>query len=101
MDEFGLPDGVLSSIAGVIASIGSVKRAAIYGSRAKGSYRPNSDIDIMLYGDSITLSDLANIDCRLDDLLLPWQIDLTARCRVSSPTLLDEVDRWGKTFFKR
>lgn len=101
MDDFGLPHGVLSSIAGVIAGVDSVKRAVVYGSRAKGNCRPNSDIDIMLYGDDITLSDLAVIDCRLDDLLLPWQIDLTARCRVTNQALLDEVDRWGKTFLER
>lgn len=55
----------------------------------------------MLYGNGITLNDLAAIDCRLDDLLLPWQIDLTARCRVTNQALLDEVNRWGKTFFER
>lgn len=101
MDKFGLPDNVLPSIANVMAGVGSVKRAVIYGSRAKGYYRPNSDIDIMLEGEGITLSDLAAIDSKIDDLLLPWQIDLAARCRVSSQALLDEVDCWGKVFFER
>lgn len=79
----------------------NVQRALIYGSRAKGNFRSNSDIDIMVEGELLTIGDLSMIDARLDDLLLPWQIDLCARNRVGNKGLLDEVDKWGVVVYQR
>lgn len=100
-NTFGLSDSVLSSIVSVIASVENVNRALIYGSRAKGNYRDNSDIDITLEGKNLTVSDLAILDERLDDLLLPWQIDLSIKARITNEALLDEIERWGKVVFER
>lgn len=100
-NTFGLSDSVLSSIVNAIASVRNVSRAIIYGSRAKGNYRDNSDIDITLEGKDLTITDLAALDERLDDLLLPWQIDLSIRARITNTALLDEIERWGKVVFER
>lgn len=101
MNDFGLPTGDLNAIINVVASVDNVQRAVVYGSRAKGIYRPNSDIDIMLFGDSLTFSDIATVADRLDDLLLPWQIDITARNRVFNSDFIEQVDRYGKVIFNR
>lgn len=101
MNTFGLSDSVLSAITNAIASVGNVSRALIYGSRAKGTYRANSDIDITLEGEALTLTDLATLDERLDDLLLPWQIDLSIKARITNTALLEEIERWGKVVFER
>ena len=100
-NTFGLSASVMSSIVGAIASIENVSRALIYGSRAKGNYRDNSDIDITLEGKNLTVSDLATLDERLDNLLLPWQIDLSIKSRITNVALLDEIERWGKVVFER
>ena len=94
-------DSDLNAIINVVASVDNVQRAVVYGSRAKGNYRPNSDIDIMLFGDSLTFSDIATVADRLDDLLLPWQIDITARNRVFNSDFIEQVDRYGKVIFNR
>lgn len=47
-----------------------IEQAVLYGSRAKGNYRPGSDIDLTLKGD-LSHRDLLNIELALDDLLLP------------------------------
>lgn len=101
MNDFGLPTGDLNAIINVVASVDNVQRAVVYGSRAKGNYRPNSDIDIMLFGDSLTFSDIVTVADRLDDLLLPWQIDITARNRVFNSDFIEQVDRYGKVIFNR
>lgn len=101
MNDFGLPTGDLNAIINVVASVDNVQRAVVYGSRAKGNYRPNSDIDIMLFGDSLTFSDITTVADRLDDLLLPWQIDITARNRVFNSDFIEQVDRYGKVIFNR
>lgn len=101
MNDFGLPTGDLNAIINVVASVDNVQRAVVYGSRAKGNYRPNSDIDIMLFGDSLTFSDIATVADRLDDLLLPWQIDITARNRVFNSDFIEQVDCYDKVIFNR
>ena len=98
---FGLNDSALSSIVSAIASIENVSRAIIYGSRAKGNNRDNSDIDITLEGKNLTITDLAVLDERLDDLLLPWQIDLSIKAHITNTALLAEIERWGKVVFER
>lgn len=59
-NSFGLSAETLAAIVKVVASVGNVQRALIYGSRAKGTFRPNSDVDIMLEGDALTISDLSS-----------------------------------------
>jgi len=44
----------------------AVETVVLYGSRALGRHRPSSDIDLFLQAPGM----------RLDDLLLPWPIDL-------------------------
>ena len=100
-NTFGLSDSALSSIVSAIASVRNVSRALIYGSRAKGNCRDNSDIDITLEGENLTVTDLATLDERLDNLLLPWQIDLSIKARITNAELLAEIERWGKVVFER
>ncbi|MBO6219646.1 MAG: nucleotidyltransferase domain-containing protein, partial [Treponema sp.] len=46
--KFGLSDNSLEIIGSIFEKYPSVSRAVIYGSRAKGNFRPGSDIDITL-----------------------------------------------------
>ena len=59
------------------------------------------DFDVLVEIRKLTIDDLSMIDARLDDLLLPWQIDLCARNRVGNKALLDEVDKWGVVVYQR
>ena len=52
MNEFGLETMEMDKIIMSIASIDGVDKAVIYGSRAKGNYKPFSDVAISLVGKS-------------------------------------------------
>ena len=54
-----------------------VERVLLYGSRATGRFHAGSDIDLAFVGD-IDLTTLLDIDVALDDLLLPYKIDMVA-----------------------
>ena len=75
--EFGLPPATLETIRRILAEVPAVKRAVIYGSRAKGTYRPGSDIDLALFGDGLDLDTLGKIATRLDESPIPYQVDLS------------------------
>jgi predicted nucleotidyltransferase len=49
MREFGLPHTTTHTIRQILAGVPAVETAIIYGSRAKGTHRPGSDIDLTLF----------------------------------------------------
>ena len=78
----GLPAYAVSLIRQVLAQHPVVVSAVLYGSRAMGNYRPGSDIDLCLDAPGLSLAELLAIGTEIDDLLLPWKVDLT-RCATS------------------
>jgi predicted nucleotidyltransferase len=71
------------------------------GSRVKGNYRNGSDLDIALEGCALTFDDLLHIENALDDLMLPWGIDLSLLSHIDNPALLDHIARVGKNLWVR
>jgi len=93
--QFGLPDDVLPRLLAVLSSNRKVKQITLYGSRAKGNSRDGSDIDLCLDGDALSLKDLAELDASIDDLLLPWKVDIAVRQQIDNPDLIAHIERVG------
>jgi len=79
-----------------------VQQAILYGSRAKGNYKEGSDIDLVLIGNE-DLNDrlLARIDMEIDDLLLPYMVDLSILSHITDPDVIDHIRRVGVVFYSR
>jgi predicted nucleotidyltransferase len=99
--RFGLPIEVVSKIGGVLAGHPEVVSAILYGSRAKGNYKPGSDIDLTLVGGRLAHDDLLKIMGELDDLLLPYTIDLSIFHMIDHEGLRDHIQRVGQEFYHR
>lgn len=97
----GLSGSTVERIRGVLAQFSEVDKAVLYGSRAKGTHRPGSDIDLTLCGSRLGQTQLARIDEALDDLLMPYQIDLSIFASLTHPALLDHIRRVGVTLYER
>jgi predicted nucleotidyltransferase len=97
----GLPDAAIAAIRQVLASHPEVESATLYGSRALGRHRPASDIDLTLIGPAISAATLAHIDADLDDLLLPWMIDLSCLASIDHPALLAHIERVGVELYRQ
>lgn len=97
--EFGLTDKTLEKIRSVLANYPKVDRAVIYGSRAKGNYRNGSDIDLTLFGKSLDQKQCADIADALDELLLPYMIDLSIYELLDHEGLKEHINRVGKVFY--
>lgn len=98
---FGLKDATIASINAIFAGHPSVEQVIIYGSRAKGTYRHGSDIDLTVKGEKVTLSELLKIENELDDLLLPYKIDLSLLHKIADPDVVDHIMRVGAVFYER
>ena len=97
---FGLPGAAVTALCGVLAQYPQIDRAIIYGSRAKGNYRPGSDIDLTLDAPTLTLTELLRIETKLDDLLLPCQLDVSLLAKIDNPKLRSHIDRVGKVLWQ-
>lgn len=94
----GLRPEQREGICRVLHRFPQVEEAIIYGSRALGNYRPGSDIDLTLRG-QIKLSVLNQISLALDDLMLPFEIDLSVFDEIENPQLQEHIRRVGKLFY--
>jgi uncharacterized protein len=73
----------------------------VYGSRANGNYRKGSDIDLVLFGDGLTEKVMSRLYWALDDLLLPYKIDLSLFSALKHPALIDHIQRVGIVVYTR
>jgi predicted nucleotidyltransferase len=100
--RFGLKEAVIQKICDVFARYPQVDKAVLYGSRAKGSYKNRSDIDLTLYGGKeLTLNVLYRIMNDIDDLLLPYTIDLSIFHDIGDPDVMAHIQRVGVTFYQK
>ena len=99
--QFGLSGQTIERINSVFARHPEVEKAVLYGSRAKGTYKPGSDIDLTLYGNEISLKQKNRILDELDELDLPYSIDLSVFSQLSHAQLRDHIERVGDVFYAR
>jgi predicted nucleotidyltransferase len=97
--QYGLKNSTIESIMAVFASFPEIGKVVLYGSRAKGNYKPGSDIDLTFYGDRINTLILNKISLALDDLLLPYTFDLSVYSHIDNPDLIDHIQRAGVIFY--
>lgn len=100
--KYGLSQKTVERICLVFSRYQEVEEAILYGSRAKGNHKNGSDIDLTLKGgDRLTLVLLNRIMNDLDDLLLPYQIDLSIFSQISDESVVEHIERVGITLYKR
>lgn len=98
--SWGLSEREIALLRATLAAHPKVQRAVLYGSRAMGNYRTGSDIDLTLEGD-LHLQDINRLLLDIDDLLLPYQVDLSAFQDIDNPGLVDHIRRVGVEFWRR
>lgn len=97
---FGLKPEVVTAIRSVLTKFACVSEAVLYGSRAKGNYRPGSDIDLTLKtSGEVPKSLLLDIEIALDDLDLPYSFDISLLQQIGNENLLEHVERVGVVFY--
>ena len=100
--SFGLKENTIHKIQSVFTDYPEVTKAILYGSRAKGTYQNGSDIDLTLHGnEQLTLKVIYKIMNRLDDLFLPYTIDLSIFNNISDLDLIEHIRRVGVLFYEK
>ena len=97
----GLADGTVAQIREALARFPEVEKAILYGSRAKGNYKPGSDIDLTLLGAKMTERILGQIQVDLEDGQLPYRFDLSIFSQITHTDLIEHIRRAGVVFYER
>ena len=98
---YGLKDSELTNLKALFAKNDRLERVILYGSRAKGTYKPFSDVDITLVGRELTHSDLNRMILDIDDLLLPYMFDISIFHTLKNPDLIDHINRRGIVIYEK
>lgn len=100
-EEFGLSPRIAGLVRGILAGFPEVEKAVIYGSRAKGTHKNGSDIDLTLFGDGLTYEILGRIAALLDESPIPQSVDLSLYAKLDNAKLREHIDRVGRVFYTR
>jgi len=89
----------LAMLAGVFAHYPQITRIVLFGSRAKGTAKAASDIDLAVGGlhNSLEIEALAD---ELDQLPVPFHFDVQALENIANPHLLAHIERVGLEIYR-
>lgn len=98
--KFGLSEHAINLIQNVFRRYSEISQVKIFGSRALGSYRDNSDIDLVLWG-NIDESLYAKLNSELDELPLPYIFDVQLYADITQVNLREHIDQFAKIIYER
>jgi predicted nucleotidyltransferase len=100
--QFGLSGRALETVTRLLAKYPGIRSAVLYGSRAKGSYKNGSDIDLSLHtDDAFSHADLLRLMGDFDDSDLPYMVDILDYRKLENEGLKEHIRRVGKVLYER
>lgn len=101
MADHGLSQSHLDIIRNILLPFASsINRVGLFGSRALGTARPNSDIDLVLYG-PVTEEMRDRLWTLFDDSGLVLKVDVIAYDLIAYPPLKSHIDAVVQTLFEQ
>jgi predicted nucleotidyltransferase len=94
MSVVGLQPFELDQLRSVFRRHPEISQVKVFGSRAKGTHQPSSDVDLALWGVADDLAAQA-IALELDELSLPYNYDCKAFAAVRLASLREHIERVG------
>ncbi len=97
----GLSKEIVADLHKVFKCYPEIEQVLIFGSRAKGTFKNGSDIDLAVIAPDMSDQRFANLWNQLDDLPLIFEIDLLHWDHLNNEQLKDKILREGKVFYAR
>lgn len=89
----------LELVLSVLRQHPEIECATLFGSRAKGTHTPRSDVDLALAGPLGALGAEA-IAAELEELPLPYRFDVHALAAITHAPLLEHIKRVGQVIYR-
>ena len=98
---FGLSEQTIKDIQSVFSAQPNIDKVLIFGSRAKGTYREGSDIDLALIGNGISLNQRLDILNQLEDQGILYKVDILDYQKQKDTPIGEHINRVGVCFWSR
>lgn len=99
MNRAWLTERELTLIQGIFKQHPEVSGAILFGSRAKGTHTPRSDVDLAVTGDITPLGAQA-IAAELDELPIPYRFEVQPLESIRHLPLRDHIERVGVWLYR-
>lgn len=99
MNNNGLSERDIKAIHGIFRKYPSIKLVHIFGSRAKGTYKPGSDIDFAVMNEGVNDEIIAKIKGEFEESSLPYMIDIVNYPLLQHNELKEHIERVGIEFY--
>lgn len=97
----GLKEEHIIKIQSIFAKNPQIQKALLFGSRAKGNFKPGSDIDIALLGNNLNLDDVLKLHRQLDELDLPFKFDLLIYDQINEIDVIEHINRVSVELYEK
>ena len=91
----GLSSEILKKLGSVLRSHPAVEQIILFGSRAMNRHQSSSDIDLALKGSQLNFSNILQRKSAIDELMLPYKVDLVIYETIQNKDLKGHIDRVG------
>ena len=97
VDNLGLSDQDVLLIRAIVMQYPSVTDVHVFGSRAMGTHKLGSDVDLALMGEQVSDEDVLNIKLALEDTNMPYMFDVVRFHGLEKEQLIAHIRRVGKS----
>jgi predicted nucleotidyltransferase len=96
----GLSPAEMSLLLSVFAKYPSLEKAVLFGSRSTGKQKPESDVDLVLYGENANFGTLFDIEDALYDAGFGLELDILLHSIIQDERLLRSIDRTAVVIYE-
>jgi uncharacterized protein len=93
MKVAGLTDQELSQLQSALGTVKGLEKAVVFGSRATGKHKAQSDVDIALYGDGVGFGAIFDLEDALYDAGFPHELDILLVSIIQDERLKAAIER--------
>ena len=86
-------------ITDILSQFAEVQESILFGSRAKGNFKPGSDIDLAVKG-PVSKDTLSALLTAFEESLLPYFVDVVIYEHITNEALREHIDRVGISIYK-
>lgn len=97
--DSGIAPNTVARLARLFDQTPNLERVQLFGSRARGDFRNESDIDLAIDAPEMTGSEFARLTARLDELGLIYRVDLVRIQDSLTERFRAFIERDGRTFW--
>ncbi|HBA88260.1 MAG TPA: DNA polymerase III subunit beta [Geobacter sp.] len=99
---YGLLDRDMMHILDAVKSLPEISQVVLFGSRAKGNFKPASDVDLAIKGSAVTYETALKLaDILNEEKPLPYFFDVIHYEAITETRLLEHIDRVGVILYSK